>query len=93
MERTSELLLGRYQAMSVYAAVARLSKPEFTTGQISAVSGVPTSALSKELARLVKLEVIHSVSRRGDYERADVPSFWSAVELLAQWADARDGQV
>lgn len=88
MDRESDILLGRYQALRVYSAIGRLPKPTFTTGELASITDVPTSALSKELARLAKLGVIKSVSRRGDYERMEADDFWQAIELLAVWAES-----
>ena len=84
MNEQSNTLFGRYQALRVYAAVAQLGKPEFSAGQISSMTGVAGGAVSKELAKLVLLQVIESTSRRGDYRRLDIPSFWEAVLLLAE---------
>lgn len=85
VEEASELLFGRYRALAIYAAIARLPKPEFTTGQIGALTGIPNPVVSKELARLVTLGVIDGVSRRGDYERRDAGPFWEGVSRLADW--------
>jgi hypothetical protein len=40
--------------------------------------------VSKELGRLSRLNMIAATSRRGDYERSDVESFWEAIELLGR---------
>jgi hypothetical protein len=87
VDAVSGELLGRYQALRVYSTIGRLPKPAFTTGRIASLSGVSGSPLSKELGRLVRLGVVRSASRRGDYERVDLPAFWEAIELLAGWAE------
>lgn len=86
MEEISDALFGRYQALATYDTIARLAKPEFATREVATLAGIPTPAVSKELARLVGLGVIRSVSRRGEYERVDETEFWTAIELLGQWA-------
>ena len=70
-DRSNELF-GRYQAFRVYAEIARLAKDEFTTGQIATLAGTTSADASKELARLVRLEVI-ARSRHGDYTRGGQP--------------------
>ena len=89
-ERRSELLFGRYQALDVYRAIARLPKAEFTTGQIAAATDVPIAACSKELARLENLGVVVRRSRKGEYERRDPAVFWDVVDrLAAAWDEGR----
>ncbi len=83
IERVSELLFGRYQALAIYTAIAGLVKSEFTTGEISRLTGVALPVCSKELRRLSELGAVRSVSRRGGYERVSYRRFWLAVELLA----------
>ena len=86
-DRSNELF-GRYQALRVYAAIARLPKAEFTTGDVARLTDVPTAQLSKELGRLCRLGLLHSVSRRGDYERNEAGSFWNWCDSLArEWGD------
>ncbi len=86
-DRSNELF-GRYQALRVYAAIARLPKAGFTTGDVARLTDVPTAQLSKELGRLCRLGLLHSVSRRGDYERNDAGSFWNWCDSLArEWGD------
>jgi DNA-binding MarR family transcriptional regulator len=83
----SELLFGRYQALAIYSTIARLPKPEFTTGQLAHATGYPVAACSKELARLERLGVLTRRSRRGDFERHDPNVFWEVVDKLADaWA-------
>lgn len=82
IDERSDDLFGRYQALRVYATIARLTKPAFSTGELAKLTGVPTPALSKELGRLVRLELVRSTSRRGDYERIDDQPFWN-------WCDAQ----
>ena len=90
IDTRSELLFGRYQALRVYATIARLPKPEFSTGDVAALSGVPVADCSKELARLVRLEVVRRRSRRGNYERDDETSFWTHMDSLADlWGFSR----
>lgn len=85
IERASGVLFGRYQALKVYAAIARLPKPEFTTGQVATVTGIPPPQCSKELTRLADLSLVRATSRRGDYHR-EPSSFWALVDVLAvEW--------
>ena len=80
----SHVLFGRYQALRVYATIARLAKPEFTTGQLQAISGVGGSNISKELSKLVSIDLVRATSRRGDYERIDHDDpFWVLVSDIA----------
>jgi hypothetical protein len=86
IERMSNLLFGRYQALQLYATVARLSKPEFTTGELAALTRLPPAACSKELGRLTDLRMLRIVSRRGEYERDDQSCFWRFIdELASEW--------
>lgn len=88
----SELLFGRYQALAIYGAIARLPKPEFTTGQIATATDVAPATCSKELARLERLGVVVRRSRRGDFERLDADAFWEMIDRLAEaWADDSSG--
>lgn len=85
----SEQLFGRYQALRVYAAIARLAKAAFTTGELAKATSIPTPQLSKELGRLCQLGVIRSTSRRGDYERVELTAFWRCCdELATEWGHA-----
>lgn len=84
VDERSDELFGRYQAVRVYASIARLSKAEFTTGALAQLTGVPTSQLSKELGRLSRLGLLRATSRRGDYERNDETSFWRWCDAIAQ---------
>jgi hypothetical protein len=85
LEQRSNVLFGRYQALSMYVSVARLTKSEFTTGQLSRLTGYSGSQCSKELARLASLGLIRTTSRRGDYDRIVSP-FWDAmIELSDEW--------
>jgi hypothetical protein len=82
----SELLFGRHQALTVYAAIARLTKPEFTTGQLVALINTSTDVCSKELRRLCDLGLVEKTSRRGDYRRVDASRFWELVDHLeSEW--------
>lgn len=83
IDERSDDLFGRYQAMRVYAAIARLTKPAFSTGDLAKLTGVPTPALSKELRRLTRLELVRSTSRRGDYERIGSDPFWTWCDTQA----------
>jgi hypothetical protein len=87
LEGMSDHLFGRYQALTMYSALARLAKPEFTTGQVSVVTGLPTAVCSKELSRLTAMNLVRMVSRRGEYERNDDSCFWMVMaELASEWA-------
>jgi hypothetical protein len=85
----SGMLFGRYQALQVYSAVAGLAKDEFTTAQVTALSGADRSDVSRELGRLCRLKVVESTSRRGDYVRVAQAPFWRAVDLLIADAATR----
>lgn len=80
----SEGLFGRYQAISIYRAIAKAIKPEFTTGMIASTSGAPISACSRELDRLKKLGLVRQTSRKGDYERLDSTCFWTFIEEFSR---------
>lgn len=89
-EKASDLLFGRHQALGVYSAIARLTKSEFTTGQIASASDVPVGVCSKELTRLETLGVVVRRSRRGDYERRDEAVFWAVMDQLrVAWDEGR----
>ncbi len=83
----SGVLFGRYQALRIHVAVARLSKPEFTTGQVAGlVGGVMPDAISKELGKLREVGLVRSMSRSGDYERVEDTCYWEFVETLGlEW--------
>lgn len=82
IDARSHLLTGRYEALRLWAAISRMTKPEFTTGQVMALTGVSSTQCSKELSRLKHLGLITAVSRRGDYERSESP-FWALADVLA----------
>ncbi len=82
-EERSNRLFGRYDALSIWAAVAGLRKEQFTTGEIVALSGVGGSVVSKELKRLAHVGLLQVLSRRGDYERRE-SNFWALAECLAE---------
>jgi len=66
--------------------IAGLTKDRFTTGEVVKLSDVDRSAVSKELKRLVDVELLRAVSRRGDYERQD-SAFWRLVtDLTLEWS-------
>jgi hypothetical protein len=79
----SDELFGRYQALRIYASIARLTKTEFTTGEMAALTSIPSPQLSKELGRLTRLGLVRPTSRRGNYERLDDTPFWHLVDALA----------
>jgi len=84
----SDELFGRYQALRIYSAIARLPKSEFATGDLARLTDVPTPQLSKELGRLRRLGLVRGTSRRGDYERNNDGSFWTWCDTLArEWSD------
>ena len=82
IDARSNVLFGRYEALRICAAIGRLSKPEFTTGELAVVSGIESNKCSKELGKLRQLGLVRSVSRRGDYSRTESP-FWELVDRLA----------
>lgn len=83
LDEFSSRLTGRYQALRIYNAIASHTGSKFTTGEITLLSGAIGADCSKELSRLAGMNLVKQVSRRGQYERVDVP-FWDAVGLLAQ---------
>jgi hypothetical protein len=83
IDERSEHLFGRYQAFRIALVVARSPKAEVASGRVASLAGVETGVVSKEFSRLVRLGVLRSVSRRGDYERTD-QEFWTAIETLAE---------
>lgn len=88
IDQRSDELFGRYQALRVYATIARLPKAAFTTGDLARLTGIPTPQLSKELGRLTRLDLVRSISRRGDYERQEDQSFWTWCDALArEWSE------
>lgn len=85
IDARSNALFGRYEALRIWAAIGRLPKPEFTTGQLAKVSGIDSNKCSKELSKLRQLGLVDPTSRRGDYSRND-SAFWSlADQLAAEW--------
>jgi hypothetical protein len=89
IDARSNLLFGRYEALRICAAIARLPKPEFTTGQVAKVAGIESNKCSKELGKLRQLGLVRSTSRRGDYSRSE-SAFWSLVDhLAAEWEGPR----
>lgn len=92
IDARSNLLFGRYEALRIHAAIAQLSKPEFTTGQLAKVSGIDSNKCSKELAKLRQLGLVEATSRRGDYSRTE-SVFWSLADQLAhEWREVDLGQ-
>lgn len=88
LEQRSGELFARHQALRVYATIARFPKDEFTTGQVEFLSGVPKHDCSRELKRLVRLELVQSLSRRGDYRRVAGTRFWEFADALAsEWGE------
>ncbi len=83
LDHLSEQLFGRYQALRIYVTIARLSKDEFTTGQVVKLSGAAESAVSGELQRLCKLGSLSATSRRGTYRRENDSVIWQVAELLS----------
>jgi hypothetical protein len=85
IERKSDLLFGRYQALQILLIVARSPKPEIHSGRVARILTVETGIISKEFARLVELGVLEQVSRRGDYRRME-SVFWTMIEALGdEW--------
>jgi hypothetical protein len=85
IDSLSQTLFGRYEATRIWAAIGRFTKPEFTTGQLSAVTRVVSTQCSKELGRLKQVGLVRPLSKRGDYVRVD-SAFWSFVDQLAtEW--------
>ncbi|AYE93456.1 hypothetical protein C0J29_00120 [Mycobacterium paragordonae] len=73
------------EALRIWAAIGRLAKPEFSTGQIVTMTGI--DQCSKELGKLDQVGLVRSVSNRGDYVRVE-SAFWSlADQLSAEWED------
>jgi hypothetical protein len=88
IDARSRVLFGRYEALRIWAAISRLAKPEFSTGQLVKVTGIASTQCSKEVGKLERVGLVRSVSRRGDYARID-SAYWSLVDQLAAvWEDA-----
>ena len=84
-EERSSALFGRHHAIRVFAAIARLPKPDFTSGEVQMLCGAPNPAISKELKKLVRAGLLVQTSRRGNYERVDEARvFWEAMEHLGE---------
>lgn len=83
IEQFSRQLFGRFHALSVLEAIAKLSKDAFASREVGALCDVPAPQLSKELARLELTGLIQSTSRRGDFERRS-SSLWAAVLNLVE---------
>jgi DNA-binding transcriptional regulator GbsR (MarR family) len=85
IDARSQVLFGRYEALRICAAIGRLAKPEFKTGQLAKVTGISSAQCSKELGKLKQVGLVRSLSRRGDYTRIE-SGFWSLVdELATEW--------
>jgi len=85
IDARSHSLFGRHESLRVFATISRLTKPQFTTGEVLALTGVASSQCSKELNRLKQLGLVRALSRRGDYERVQ-SAFWPLVDqILAEW--------
>ena len=85
IDARSQIIFGRYEALRICAAIGRLSKPEFTTGELVTVTGISSTQCSKELAKLKHVGLVRPLSRRGRYARID-SGFWSLVDQLAtEW--------
>jgi DNA-binding transcriptional regulator GbsR (MarR family) len=88
IDARSKILFGRFEALRILAAIARFSKPEFSTGELTLVTGIASAACSKELRKLDQLGLVRSVSRRGDYARVD-SAVWPLVDQLTEdWEQA-----
>lgn len=83
IDARSKTLFGRFEAVRISAAISRLPKPEFSTGEIAKITGI--DQCSKELGKLQQVGLVRSVSRRGDYVRAE-SAYWSMIDqLAAEW--------
>ena len=88
IDARSHVLTGRFEAIRLWGAIGRFTKPEFTTGQLASVTGTSLTTCSKELGKLVQVGLINSISRRGNYARID-SDFWGLADALANaWNDA-----
>jgi len=87
IDSRSQVIFGRYEALRICASIGRLSKPEFTTGELVAVTDISSTQCSKELAKLKQVELVRPLSKRGHYARTD-SGFWALVDQLAtEWED------
>lgn len=90
IDARSRIVFGRYEALRICAAISRLTKPEFTTGQLVKVTGIASGQCSKEIGKLARVGLVRSVSKRGDYARND-SAYWPLVDqLAAEWEAALD---
>ena len=86
LESRSSQLFGRYDALTLYLAIASLPKEGFSTGEVVALTGVLAPTVSKELGRLCSLGFVRPRGRRGQFERCS-SSFWTFVqELGEEWS-------
>ena len=85
IDARSKKLFGRLEALRIWAAIGRLAKPEFSTGEIVKMTGI--DQCSKELGKLDQVGLVRSISHRGDYARVE-SAFWSMVDQLSsEWED------
>lgn len=85
IDARSNVLTGRYESLRLWAAIGRLAKPEFTTGQVVTLTGISPTQCSKELSRLKHVGLLTATSRRGDYQRTE-SAFWAVADTLAsEW--------
>lgn len=87
VDARSQVLTGRFEAIRLWSAISRFTKPEFTTGQLASITGVSSTTCSKELKKLTEVGLISPISRRGNYARNE-SDFWPLVDALADaWSD------
>jgi DNA-binding transcriptional regulator GbsR (MarR family) len=83
----SQVLTGRFEAIRLWSAIGRFTKPEFTTGELASITEVSSTTCSKELKKLTEVGLLKAISRRGNYSRNE-SDFWSLAGALADsWTD------
>ncbi len=88
IDARSHVLTGRFEALRLWGAIGRFTKPEFSTGELASVTGVSLTTCSKELGKLVQVGLLNAISRRGNYARIE-SDFWGLADALtATWEGA-----
>lgn len=90
IDARSQILTDRFEAIRLWSAIGRFTKPEFTTGELASITEVSSTTCSKELKKLTEVGLLKAISRRGNYFHNE-SDFWSLAGAFADsWAG--DGQ-